>query len=174
MVVNQKSTAVSRRSTCSSRVHAVARVVAVARRSSQVDKGYYKDLIETWRKRHSNRKTGQFKTKENEHRYLDMKAMKDNIKADLIPFKTDQEILDEIVPSDNRQNMPGMGRKLPGGGLTSRRRANPAFGDVMTREQITQMFKQQEQEKELLRKQVEEAHNELMWRNKILRRIMPP
>ncbi|GJV86393.1 reverse transcriptase domain-containing protein [Tanacetum coccineum] len=36
-------------------------------------------------------------------------------------------------------------------------RANRAFGDVMTRDQITQMFRQQEQEKELLRKQAEEA-----------------
>ncbi|GJT38875.1 hypothetical protein Tco_0938740 [Tanacetum coccineum] len=88
---------------------------------------------------------------------LDMKAMKDNIKAGLIPFKTDQEILDEIVPSDNRQNMSGMGRKLPGGGSTSRRRANRAFGDIMTQDQITQMFRQQEQEKELHRKQAEEA-----------------
>ncbi|GJU87893.1 hypothetical protein Tco_1295439 [Tanacetum coccineum] len=88
-------------------------------------------------------------------RYLDMKAMQDNVKAGLIPFKTDQEILDEIVPSDNRQNMSGMGR--PGGGSTSRRRANHAFGDVMTRDQITHMFRQQEQEKEFLRKQAEEA-----------------
>ncbi|GJS63152.1 hypothetical protein Tco_0677716 [Tanacetum coccineum] len=31
---------------------------------------------------------------------LDMKAMKDNIKAGLIPFKTDQEILDEIKDYD--------------------------------------------------------------------------
>ncbi|GJY74299.1 hypothetical protein Tco_0478730 [Tanacetum coccineum] len=126
-------------------------------RTISVDKGYYEDLIETWRKGHSNKKTGQFKTTENEQRYLDMKAMKDNIKAGLIPFKTDQEILDEIVPSDNRQNMSGMGRKLPGGGSTSRRRANRAFGDIMTRDQITQMFRQQEQEKELYRKQAEEA-----------------
>ncbi|GKA96083.1 hypothetical protein Tco_0818178 [Tanacetum coccineum] len=123
----------------------------------KVDKGYYEDLVETWRKGHSNKKTGQFKTTKNKQRYLDMKAMQDNVKAGLIPFKTDQEILDEIVPSDNRQNMSGMGRKLPGGGSTSRRRANRAFGDVMTRDQITQMFRQQEQEKELLRKQAEEA-----------------
>ncbi|GJY70698.1 hypothetical protein Tco_0474401 [Tanacetum coccineum] len=123
----------------------------------KVDKGYYEDLVETWRKGHSNKKTGQFKTTENKQRYLDMKAMQDNVKADLIPFKNDQEILDEIVSSDNRQNMSGMGRKLPGGGSTSRRRANRAFGDVMTRDQITQMFRQQEQEKELLRKQAEEG-----------------
>ncbi|GJQ98695.1 hypothetical protein Tco_0009834 [Tanacetum coccineum] len=54
--------------------------------------------------------------------YLDMKAMQDRIKAGLISFKTDQEILDEVVPSDNRQNMSNMGRKLPGGGSTSRRK----------------------------------------------------
>ncbi|GJT62808.1 hypothetical protein Tco_1006341 [Tanacetum coccineum] len=95
---------------------------------SRVDKGYYEDLIETWRKGHSNKKTGQFKTTEK----LDMKAMKDNIKAGLIPFKTDQEILDEIVSSDNRQNMSAWAGKLPGGGSTSRRRANRAFGDIMT------------------------------------------
>ncbi|GJS01428.1 Myc-type, basic helix-loop-helix domain-containing protein [Tanacetum coccineum] len=130
---------------------------AQGRNEYKVDKGYYEDLIETWRKGHSNKKTGEFKTKENEQRYLDMKAMKDKITAGLIPFKTDQEILDEIVPSDNRQNMSGMGRKLPGGGSTSRRRANRAFGDIMTRDQITQMFRQQEQEKELYRKQAEEA-----------------
>ncbi|GKD10655.1 acidic leucine-rich nuclear phosphoprotein 32 family member A [Tanacetum coccineum] len=130
---------------------------AQGRNEYKVDKGYYEDLIETWRKGHSNKKTGQFKTTENEQRYLDMKAMQDNVKAGLIPFKTDQEILDEIVPSDNRQNMSGMGRKLPGGGSTSRRRANRAFGDIMTRDQITQMFRQQEQEKELHRKQAEEA-----------------
>ncbi|GKF38268.1 hypothetical protein Tco_0118329, partial [Tanacetum coccineum] len=57
----------------------------------------------------------------------------------------------------NEYNMSGMGRKLPGGGSTSRRRANRAFGDVITRDQITQMFRQQEQEKELPRKQAEEA-----------------
>ncbi|GJS56338.1 hypothetical protein Tco_0629700 [Tanacetum coccineum] len=114
----------------------------------KVDKGYYEDLIETWRKGHSNKKTGEFKTKENEQRYvLDMKAMKDKITAGLIPFKIDQEILDEIIPSDNCQNMSGMGRKLPGGGSTSRKRANRAFGDIMTPDQITQMFRQQEQEK---------------------------
>ncbi|GJU12105.1 hypothetical protein Tco_1134501, partial [Tanacetum coccineum] len=88
---------------------------------------------------------------------LKMKAMQDQIRAGVIPYKTDQEILDEVVPSDNRQNMSGMGRKLPGGGSTSRRRANQAFADVMTREQMTQILRQKEQENELLRKQAEEA-----------------
>ncbi|GKG52260.1 hypothetical protein Tco_0547135, partial [Tanacetum coccineum] len=50
-----------------------------------------------------------------------------------------------------------MGTKLPGGGSTSRRRANQAFANVMTREQMTQILRQKEQENELLRKQAEEA-----------------
>ncbi|GJV21689.1 hypothetical protein Tco_1370709 [Tanacetum coccineum] len=87
-----------------------------------------------------------------------MKAMQEMIKACIIPFKTDQEILDEVVPSDNRQNMSGMGRKLPGGGSTSRRRANRAYEDVMARDHMTQILRQQEQEKELYWKQAEEAH----------------
>ncbi|GJW38880.1 ribonuclease H-like domain-containing protein [Tanacetum coccineum] len=118
--------------------------------------GNFEDLIETWRKGHS-KKNGQFKTEENKARYEEMKAMKDHIRAGIILFKTDHEILDEIVPSDNRQNMSGRGRKLPGGGLTSRRYANRAFGDVMSREQITQLYRQEQQEKELYRKQAEEA-----------------
>ncbi|GKA48252.1 hypothetical protein Tco_0741210, partial [Tanacetum coccineum] len=93
----------------------------------KVEKGHYEDLIETWRKGHSSKKTGEFKTEQNKQRYLDMKVMQEMIKVGIIPFKTDQEIQDEVVPSDNRQNMSGMGRK------------------------------QQEQEKELYRKQAEEA-----------------
>ncbi|GJS75882.1 hypothetical protein Tco_0725763 [Tanacetum coccineum] len=53
--------------------------------------------------------------------------------------------------------MSGRGRKLPGGGSTSRRYANRAFGDVMSREQITQLYRQEQQEKELYRMQAEEA-----------------
>ncbi|GKC44765.1 acidic leucine-rich nuclear phosphoprotein 32 family member A [Tanacetum coccineum] len=126
------------------------------RQEYKAKKGYYEDLIETWRKGHS-KKNGQFKTEENKARYEEMKAMKDHIRADIIPFKTDQEILDEIVLSNNRQNMSGRGRKLPGGGSTSRMYANRAFGDVMSREQITQLYRQEQQEKELYKKQPEEA-----------------
>ncbi|GJU39786.1 acidic leucine-rich nuclear phosphoprotein 32 family member A [Tanacetum coccineum] len=84
---------------------------AQGRNEYKVEKGHYEDLIETWRKGHSSKKTGEFKTEQNKQRYLDIKAMQDRIKAGIIPFKTDQEILDEVVPSDNRQNMSGMGRK---------------------------------------------------------------
>ncbi|GJU93047.1 Myc-type, basic helix-loop-helix domain-containing protein [Tanacetum coccineum] len=130
---------------------------AQGRNEYKVEKGHYEDLIETWRKGHSSKKTGEFKTEQNKQGYLDMKVMQEMIKAGIIRFKTDQEILDEVVPSDNRQNMSGMGRKLPGGGSTSRRRANRAYEDVMTRDQMTQILRQQEQEKELYRKQAEEA-----------------
>ncbi|GJT92853.1 hypothetical protein Tco_1081698 [Tanacetum coccineum] len=92
------------------------------------------------------------------HIYPTLEAMKDNIKAGLIPFKTDQEILDEIVPSDNRQNLSGMGKEVKGGWLNSEGAQNRAFGRYYwTWDQITQMFRQQEQEKELHRKQAEEA-----------------
>ncbi|GJZ53525.1 Myc-type, basic helix-loop-helix domain-containing protein, partial [Tanacetum coccineum] len=90
-----------------------------ASKNSKVEKRHHEDLIQTWKKTHSNSKTGQFKYEENKQRYLKMKAMQDQIRAGVIPYKTDQEILDEVVPSDNRQNMSGMGRKLPGGGSTS-------------------------------------------------------
>ncbi|GKG02857.1 hypothetical protein Tco_0310493, partial [Tanacetum coccineum] len=40
--------------------------------------------------------------------------MQDQVRAGVIPYKTDQDILDEVVPSINRQNMSGKGRKLPG------------------------------------------------------------
>ncbi|GKC19334.1 Myc-type, basic helix-loop-helix domain-containing protein [Tanacetum coccineum] len=120
---------------------------AQGRNEYKVDKGYYEDLIETWRKGHSNKKTGQFKTTENEQRYLDMKAMKDNIKAGLIPFKTDQEILDEIVPSDNRQNMSGMGRKLPGGGSTSRTSCDQLAQDL-ARKNNNECSSREEEEEE--------------------------
>ncbi|GJX78161.1 putative serine/threonine/dual specificity protein kinase, catalytic domain-containing protein [Tanacetum coccineum] len=42
---------------------------------------------------------GSFKTEKNRKRYLDMKTMQDQVRAGVIPFKTDQEILDEVVPS---------------------------------------------------------------------------
>ncbi|GJT34825.1 hypothetical protein Tco_0925244 [Tanacetum coccineum] len=84
----------------------------------KVEKGHYEDLIETWRKGHSSKKTGEFKTEQNKQRYFDKKAKQEMIKAGIIPFKTDQEILDEVM---------------------------------------TQILRQQEQEKELYRKQAEEA-----------------
>ncbi|GJY77590.1 hypothetical protein Tco_0483391 [Tanacetum coccineum] len=61
--------------------------------------GYYEDLRETWRIRANSKKNGQFKTKKT-RRDNEMKAMKDHIRSGIIPFKMDQEILDEIIPSD--------------------------------------------------------------------------
>ncbi|GKA27538.1 putative reverse transcriptase domain-containing protein [Tanacetum coccineum] len=78
-------------------------------------------------------------------------------KSLLIPYKTDQDILDEVVPSTNRQNMSGKGRKLPGGGSTSRRRGPQAFPDAISREELDRILRQKDQEAELLRKQTAEA-----------------
>ncbi|GJZ48163.1 ribonuclease H-like domain-containing protein [Tanacetum coccineum] len=60
---------------------------AQGRNEYKVEKGHYEDLIETWRKGHSSKKTGEFKTEQNKQRYLDMKAMQEMIKAGIIPFK---------------------------------------------------------------------------------------
>ncbi|GJR61834.1 hypothetical protein Tco_1503996 [Tanacetum coccineum] len=123
----------------------------------KVQKGHYEDLIETWRKTHSRPETGEFKTEKNQNRYLDMKSMQDQVRAGVIPYKTDQDILDEVVPSTNRQNMSGKGRKLPGGGSTSRRRGPQAFPNVISREELDRILRQKDQEAELLRKQTAEA-----------------
>ncbi|GJX08488.1 Myc-type, basic helix-loop-helix domain-containing protein [Tanacetum coccineum] len=130
---------------------------AQGRNEYKVQKGHYEDLIETWRKTHSRPETGEFKTEKNRNRYLDMKSMQDQVRAGVIPYKTDQDILDEVVPSTNRQNMSGKGRKLPGGGSTSRRRGPQAFPNVISREELDRILRQKDQEAELLRKQTAEA-----------------
>ncbi|GJS01649.1 acidic leucine-rich nuclear phosphoprotein 32 family member A [Tanacetum coccineum] len=130
---------------------------AQGRNEYKVQKGHYEDLIETWRKTHSRPETGEFKTEKNRKRYLDMKSMQDQVRAGVIPYKTDQDILDEVVPSTNRQNMSGKGRKLPGGGSTSRRRGPQAFPDAISREELDRILRQKDQEAELLRKQTAEA-----------------
>ncbi|GKF64477.1 hypothetical protein Tco_0187925 [Tanacetum coccineum] len=65
--------------------------------------------------------------------------MQDQVRAGVIPYKTDQDILDEVVPSTNRQNMSGKDRKLPGGGSTSRRRGPQAFPNVISREELVSL-----------------------------------
>ncbi|GJV81303.1 hypothetical protein Tco_1517173 [Tanacetum coccineum] len=53
--------------------------------------------------------------------------------------------------------MSGKGRKLSGGGSTSRRRGPQAFPDVISREEMDRILRQRDQEAELLRKQTAEA-----------------
>ncbi|GJV14444.1 hypothetical protein Tco_1359767 [Tanacetum coccineum] len=53
--------------------------------------------------------------------------------------------------------MSGKGRKLPGGGSTSRRRGPQAFPDAISREELDRILRQKDQEAELLRKQTAEA-----------------
>ncbi|GJV15143.1 hypothetical protein Tco_1360466 [Tanacetum coccineum] len=113
----------------------------------KVQKGHYEDLIETWRKMHSRPETGEFKTQKNLKRYVSnlTRGYEEHAKIRLepaFPYKTDQDILDEVVPSTNRQNMSGKGRKLPGGGSTSRRRGPQAFPDVISREEMDRILRQ--------------------------------
>ncbi|GJT00869.1 Toll/interleukin-1 receptor domain-containing protein [Tanacetum coccineum] len=63
--------------------------------NQKVQKGHYEDLIETWRKTHSRPETGEFKTEKNRNRYvMDMKKdAKNQVRAGVIPYKTDQDIL---------------------------------------------------------------------------------
>ncbi|GJU70890.1 acidic leucine-rich nuclear phosphoprotein 32 family member A [Tanacetum coccineum] len=126
---------------------------AQGRNEYKVQKGHYEDLIETWRKTHSRPDAWG----------LDMKSMQDQVRAGVIPYKTDQDILDEVVPSTNRQNMSGKGRKLPGGGSTSRRRGPQAFPDAISREELDRILRQKDQEAELLRKQTAEAQQPAYW-----------
>ncbi|GJV35427.1 hypothetical protein Tco_1407904 [Tanacetum coccineum] len=77
---------------------------------------------------------------------LDMKSMHRIRLERRHPVKTDQDILDEVVPSTNRQNMSGKGRKLPGGGSTSRRRGPQAFPDVISREEMDRILRQENQD----------------------------
>ncbi|GJS30997.1 hypothetical protein Tco_0491617 [Tanacetum coccineum] len=67
-------------------------------------KGHYEDLIETWRKTHSRPETGEFKTEKNRKRYLDMKSMQDQVRAGVIPYKTESRYLNEVVP--NQPELP--------------------------------------------------------------------
>ncbi|GJU96050.1 acidic leucine-rich nuclear phosphoprotein 32 family member A [Tanacetum coccineum] len=121
---------------------------AQGRNEYKVQKGHYEDLIETWRKTHSRPETGEFKTDKKPARETNMQ---DQVRAGVIPYKTDQDILDEVVPSTNRQNMSGKGRKLPGGGSTSRRRGPQAFPDAISQEELDRILRQKDQEAELLR-----------------------
>jgi hypothetical protein len=85
---------------------------------------------------------------------LEMKSLHDQVKAGTTPLMTEQEILDKVVPSDNRQNMSGRGRKMTGTGKSKRR---PYEEDYITREQMTELLRREHQEKELYKKQIEEA-----------------
>lgn len=83
-----------------------------------------------------------------------MKSLHDQVKAGTTPLMTEQEILDKVVPSDNRKNMSGRGRKMTG---TSKSKRRPYEEDYITREQMTELLRWEHQEKELYKNQTEEA-----------------
>ncbi|PWA93875.1 hypothetical protein CTI12_AA066240 [Artemisia annua] len=100
-----------------------------------VEEGYYEDLIETWRKTHSQNDI--FTTIQNESCYRKMKSLQDQVKAGLKKFKTDGEIIDAITKNKSCENLPGRGRRLVGTGSSRRVVHEESFGsDAITRDEI--------------------------------------
>nr|GEV95384.1 protein kinase-like domain, phloem protein 2-like protein [Tanacetum cinerariifolium] len=72
-----------------------------------VENQRYEGLIDHWRRHHSD-KDGNFRTRENETLYAEIKAIQDAITAGTIPPKTDREILAEVTWSTNRAHIAGI------------------------------------------------------------------
>ncbi|GJW35995.1 hypothetical protein Tco_0058915 [Tanacetum coccineum] len=106
------------------------------------EKVHYEDLIKTWWKMHSKgRDWGALRTQKTCRRsYWDMiEHAKILVRAGVIPtpYKTDQDILDEVVPSTKRQKHVGERGEVTGCASTSRRlRVLRHFQDVISREEM--------------------------------------
>ncbi|GJV39456.1 hypothetical protein Tco_1417896 [Tanacetum coccineum] len=120
-----------------------------------VKKGRYQDLITHWRDKHSHK--GVFDNSENEDLYARMKSIKDQVNARTIEFKSDKEIIADVTKSTNREHEPGVGRKLPMGTDSSSRISPKPNQDYCTREQITEIIRQEVADKEMWKKVAEEA-----------------
>ncbi|GJT65866.1 hypothetical protein Tco_1017346 [Tanacetum coccineum] len=111
-----------------------------------------------------------------------------SVRDRVFPVQTDQEILDASVRVTSVRTVGLWAGSYKVVANSRSARQNQAFADVMTREQMTQILRQKEQENELLRKQAEEAqqraylaalkadsasnHRASSGRTKILRRWM--
>ena len=90
-----------------------------------------------------------------------MKSLQDQVKAGLKKFKTDGEIIDAIIKSKNRENLPGRGRRLAGTGSSRRVVHEESFGtNIITRDEIQHLMNREHREKEILKKQAEDAQLE--------------
>ncbi|GJW76355.1 hypothetical protein Tco_0138037 [Tanacetum coccineum] len=104
---------------------------AQGRNEYKVEKGHYEDLIETWRKGHSSKKTGEFKTEKNKQRYLDMKAMQDKIKG---PHPADEADQRANVAYQNTESIYGALAQRPHYTLLT----NPHMNDSRSCDQLAQ------------------------------------
>ncbi|PWA90167.1 acidic leucine-rich nuclear phosphoprotein 32 family member A [Artemisia annua] len=132
---------------------------------------YQEDMVETWRKNHSDN-NGHFQTRENERIYIlsaalldligikaEMKAIQDAVNDKKIDPKTDREIVAEVLQSNNRGHIAGVGRVVPGTGSSSRSsQADPSF---CTREEFEEMQKKHAMELDEQRKAYESQGNVL-------------
>ncbi|GKE82846.1 hypothetical protein Tco_1552846 [Tanacetum coccineum] len=76
-----------------------------------------------------------------------MKSIKDQVNARTIEFKSDKEIITEVTKSTNREHESGVGRRLPVGTGSSSRISPEPNQDYCTREQITEIIRQEVVEK---------------------------
>ncbi|GJT13809.1 hypothetical protein Tco_0860851 [Tanacetum coccineum] len=94
------------------------------------------------------------------HEYARMKSIKDQVNARTIEFKSDKEIIAEVTKSTNREHESGVGRRLPVGTGSSSRISPEPNQDYCTREQITEIIRQEVADKERWKKAAEEAKQE--------------
>ncbi|GJY46527.1 kinase-like domain, phloem protein 2-like protein [Tanacetum coccineum] len=106
-----------------------------------VKKGRYQDLITHWRDRHS--QEGIFDNSENEALYARMKSIKDQVNARNIEFKSAKQIIADVTKSTNREHEPGVGK-----GYRWVSALVLANEDYCTREQITEIIRQEVADKE--------------------------
>ncbi|GJW80610.1 uncharacterized protein Tco_0144585 [Tanacetum coccineum] len=104
---------------------------------TKVQKGHYEDLIETWRKTHSNPETREFKTEKNQKRYLDMKSMQDQVRAGVASrTRHDQDTLGYGVVRVQPQNLVGKGQEVTGRPELPRFITNPHNNDTRSVDEL--------------------------------------
>ncbi|GKE61832.1 hypothetical protein Tco_1512199, partial [Tanacetum coccineum] len=86
-------------------------------------------------------------------------------------FKSDKEIIVEVTKSTNREHESGVGRRLPVGTGSSSRISPEPNQDYCTREQITEIIRQEVADKERWKKAAEEAKQEAELANEWAARV---
>ncbi|GKD38961.1 hypothetical protein Tco_1259168 [Tanacetum coccineum] len=89
-----------------------------------------------------------------------MKSIKDQVNARTIQFKSDKEIIAEVTKSTNWEDESGVRRRLLVGTGSSSRISPEPNQDYCTREQITEIIRQEVSDKEKWKKAAEEAKQE--------------
>ncbi|GKA27127.1 Myc-type, basic helix-loop-helix domain-containing protein [Tanacetum coccineum] len=130
---------------------------AQVRNEYKVQKGHYEDQIETWRKTPRDRRLGVLRDQKKPKEILDIRrAYARSSSSGVIPYKTDQDILDEVVSEYNARNMSERAGSYRGGGSTSQARSS-GISRCYKSGGAGSDIEAKDQEAELLRKQTAEA-----------------